>query len=119
MKTVLFWFMFGIGVWFPLCLARADEPVMVAQTNSQINSPNASIVAVPVPPGKAVRHYHATIAVGATAIIWSFLSPALFLFTRWSAGFAPGRSDKGKTGISLLFSTPLPLACSISSSICR
>jgi Zn-dependent protease with chaperone function len=85
MKTILFWFMFGIGVWFPLCLAQADEPVMTAQTNAQITSPDASTVAVPVPGEKAVRHYHATIAVGVMAILWSFLSPALFLFTGWSA----------------------------------
>ena len=85
MKTVLFWFVFGTGIWFTLCLARAGEPVVAAQTNAQINSPNASTVAVPVPGEKAVRRYHATIAVGVTAIIWSFLSPALFLFTGWSA----------------------------------
>jgi Zn-dependent protease with chaperone function len=85
MKTVLFWLVFGTGVWFPLCLARADEPVVAAQTNAQITSTNASVVAVPVPGEKAVRHYHASIAVGVTAIIWNFLSPALFLFTGWSA----------------------------------
>jgi len=83
MKTVLFWFM--LGIWFAPCLAQADEPVAAAQTNSQIASLNASTVAVPVPGEKAVRRYHATIAVGVTAIIWSFLSPALFLFAGWSA----------------------------------
>ena len=85
MKTVLFWFVFSTGIWFAPCLARAGEPVVTAQTNAQINSPNTSTVAVPVPGEKAVRRYHATIAVGVTAIIWSFLSPALFLFTGWSA----------------------------------
>ena len=85
MKTVLLWFLISTGIWFSLCLARADEPVTTAQTNAQITSPNASAVAVPVPGEKAVRHYHVTIVVGVTAIIWSFLSPALFLFTGWSA----------------------------------
>lgn len=85
MKTVLFWFVFGAGVWFTICLARAGEPAMAAQTNSQITSPNASTVAVPVPGEKAVRRYHATVVVGIAAIIWSFLSPALFLFAGWSA----------------------------------
>jgi hypothetical protein len=85
MKTVLLWIVFGTGVWFTVCLSRADEPVMAAQTNSQITSPNASTVAVPVPGEKAVRRYHATIAVVATAIIWSILSPAVFLFAGWSA----------------------------------
>ena len=72
MKTVLFWFMFGIGIWFATCLAQADEPVVTALTNTQTTSLNASAVAVPVPGEKAVRRYHATIAVGVTAIIWSF-----------------------------------------------
>jgi Zn-dependent protease with chaperone function len=85
MKTVLFWFLLGIGIWFAPCLARADELVTAAQTNSQIKSPNASTVAVPVPGEKAVRHYHAAIAVGVTALLWNFLVPALFLFTGWSA----------------------------------
>lgn len=85
MKTVLFWFVFGASVWFTLCLARANEPVLAAQANSQINSTNASIVAVPVPGEKAVRRYHATVAVGIAAIIWNLLLPALFLFTGWSA----------------------------------
>jgi STE24 endopeptidase len=83
MKTILFWFM--LGVWFPLCVARADEPVVAVQTNSTSTSLNVSTMAVPVPGEKAVRHYHASIALGVTAILWSFLSPALFLFTGWSA----------------------------------
>ncbi len=102
MKTVLFWIVFGAGIWFTLCLARAGEPVMAAQTNSQISSTNTSTVAVPVPGEKAVRRYHATIAVGATAIIWSFLSPALFLFTGWSARIRSWAERRGhglcKTG---------------------
>jgi Zn-dependent protease with chaperone function len=85
MKTALFWFVLATSLWFTLCLARADEPVVAAPTHSQINSTNAAIVAVPVPGEKAVRRYHATVAVGITAILWSFLSPALFLFAGWSA----------------------------------
>ncbi len=85
MKTVLFWFVFGTGIWFTFSVARAGEPVVAAQTNAQISSPNTSTVAVPVPGEKAVHHYHATIVVGVTAILWSFLSPALFLFTGLSA----------------------------------
>ena len=51
---------------------------------SKIQSDN-SPVAVPVPGEKAVRRYHATIAVEIAAIVWSFLSLALLLFTGWSA----------------------------------
>ena len=96
MKTVLFWFVLGAGIGFTLCAARAGEPVMGAQINSPINSTNAAIVAVPVPPEKAVRRYHATIAVGITAIIWSFLSPALFLFTGWSARIRSWAERQGR-----------------------
>ena len=90
MKPVLFLLMFSAGAWFTLCLARADEPVMVAPINSpvanaQITNANTSIVPVPMPGEKAVRRYHATVIVVGAAIIWSFLAPALILFTGWSA----------------------------------
>jgi Zn-dependent protease with chaperone function len=85
MKTLLFWFVLATSLWFTLSLARAGEPIPVAATHSQITSTNASVVAVPVPTEKAVRRYHATVAVGIIAIIWSLFVPALFLFTGWSA----------------------------------
>ncbi len=90
MKTVLFWLVFGAGIWFMVCVARADGPAMAAQANSpvlnsQITNVNASAVPVPVPGERAVRRYHATVLVGIATILWSFLAPALFLFTGWSA----------------------------------
>ncbi|HTQ51972.1 MAG TPA: M48 family metalloprotease, partial [Candidatus Acidoferrales bacterium] len=85
MKTALFWFVLVTGLWLTLCPAQTDEPVVAAPTNAQINSSNAATVAVPVPSEKAVRRYHATVAVGAAAIFWSMLVPALFLFAGWSA----------------------------------
>jgi len=83
MKAVLTGFAFAC-LWFLCCVAQAGEPATAGPTGSQINSTN-SVVAVPVPAEKAVRRYHATVAVGAAAIIWSILVPALFLFTGWSA----------------------------------
>jgi Zn-dependent protease with chaperone function len=85
MKTARFWSVLAASLWFTCSLARADEPVMATQTHSQINGANTSIVAVPVPGEKAVRRYHATVAVGIASIIWSILVPAMFLFAGWSA----------------------------------
>src|SRR5690348_284815 len=85
MKTVLFWFVLATSLWFTLSITQADEPVTAASIQSQITSTNTSIVAVPVPADKAVRRYHATVAVGIASIIWSLFVPAVFLFTGWSA----------------------------------
>lgn len=94
MKTVLIWLMLGAGIWFIICHARADEPVIAAPatssvTNSQtqITSTNSStaIVPVPEPSVRGVQRYHATIVVGIVAIFWSFFVPALFLVSGWSA----------------------------------
>jgi len=89
-KTVLFGLVFGGGIWFTVCFARADGPVMAAQANSpvansQITNVNPSTVAVPAPSERAVRCYHATVIVEGAAILWSVLAPALFLFTGSSA----------------------------------
>jgi Zn-dependent protease with chaperone function len=85
MKTVLFRFVLASGFWLTLSLAHAAEPVVASPTPAQITSANAAFVAVPVPSERAVRRYHATVAVGIAALVWSVLVPALFLFTGWSA----------------------------------
>jgi Zn-dependent protease with chaperone function len=96
MKNVLLWLAFGACVCLVLlCLVfssiRNNESAKTAPPDPQSSAQHGnsqsdtSPVTVPVPGPKAVRHYHATVTVGITVILWSFLSPALFLFTGWSA----------------------------------
>jgi Zn-dependent protease with chaperone function len=96
MKNVLPWLAFGTCVCLVLlCLVffsiQNDESAKTSQPYSQNSAQPSNFqsdtapVVVPMPGSKAVRRYHATVAVGITAIIWSFLSPTLFLFAGWSA----------------------------------
>jgi len=96
MKNVLPWLAFGACVCLVLlCLAffsiQNDESAKTSQPHSQNSAQPSNFqsetapIAVPVPGSTAVRRYHATVTVGITAILWSILSPALFLFTGWSA----------------------------------
>ena len=78
-----------------LCLglfgAQADEPAKTSSLHSQPSvqvtnsSLDTSLVAVPEPSAKALQHFHSSMMLVGTSILWNLLIPALLLFTGFSA----------------------------------